>query len=73
MSNLWSKSSYIAALPYVVGQYITEYDMSKANISVLLYKGVIDKKLYDELYNSDKFYREKYIGMMQRNNPKYLK
>lgn len=70
MSNLWSKSSYIAALPYVVGQYITEYDMSKANISVLLYKGVIDKKLYDELYNSDKFYREKYIGMMQRNNPK---
>ena len=70
MSNLWSKSSYIAALPYVVGQYITEYDMSKANISVLLYKGVIDKKLYDELYNSDKFYREKYIGMMERNNPK---
>ena len=70
MSNLWSKSSYIAALPYVVGQYITEYDMAKANISVLLYKGVIDEKLYNELYNSDKFYREKYIGMMQKYNPK---
>ena len=69
-TELWQMANWLQPVPYIVGQYITEYDMSKANISVLYQAGVINKDLYNELYNSEKFYREKYIGMMERNNPK---
>lgn len=70
MDEIWKRSNYISNIPYIVGQYITEYDIIKANINVLLFMGAISRELYDNLYNSDKHYREVYIGMMQRNDPR---
>ena len=69
-SVLWQKDNYSSAVSYIAGQYITEYDISKANISVLYYMGAIDKSLYEFLYHADKQYREVFIGKMQRDNPK---
>jgi hypothetical protein len=56
-------------LQYSIGKYITEYDIEKANISVLYAMGVLDKPTYDMLYKADKQYREVYIGKMQRKDP----
>lgn len=67
--EIWERDNYIAKVPYIINQYITEYDMKRANISVLYNKGVISKALYDYLYDADRSYREKYIGQMQRYNP----
>jgi hypothetical protein len=67
--NIWERSYYTSRLPYLIGQYITEYDIIKANINILYHYGVIDKALYDYLYLSDKGYRESYIGKLQRDNP----
>ena len=69
-SVLWQKDNYSSAVSYIAGQYITEYDISKANISVLYYMGAIDRSLYEFLYHADKQYREVFIGKMQRDNPK---
>lgn len=68
-SNLWSRANYLSGIPYIIGQYITEYDIAKANINILLYLGAIDRNLYDILANSNKEYREIYIGKLQRENP----
>lgn len=72
-SNLWSKTNYLAPYPCITNKYITEYDISKANINILLYYGAIDKQLYDTLYNADKKYREIYIGKMEAANVEITK
>lgn len=55
-------------IPYIVSQYIREYDISKANINILLYKGMIDESQYNFLYNSDRMTRQITIGKMIANN-----
>ena len=62
VSRLWEKTNYISDIPYINSNYVTEYDLSKANISSLLYVGKIDAYEYDRLYNMDKHLREIYIG-----------
>lgn len=64
MSFEFNKTNMTTDFPYIISQYIREYDISKCNINMLLLGNKIDKKLYDYLYNADKFYREKYIGNM---------
>lgn len=66
---LYKEKNYTIGLPYIFNQYIREYDMSKANISVLAEKGVITRNSYLQLYNSDKMYRQIYIGKMIKMNP----
>jgi hypothetical protein len=68
-TGLWYKDNYCSGLQYSIGKYITEYDIEKANISVLYAMGVLDKPTYDMLYKADKQYREVYIGKMQRKDP----
>ena len=70
MTTLWKDANYKPQLPYIVNQFITEYDIAKANINVLLYKKAITEDQYNELYNSEKDYREIRIGLMERYNPK---
>ena len=72
-NNLWSKTNYLAPYPCIINNYITEYDISKANINILLYYNVIDQNLYDTLYNMDKMSREIYVGKMERSNPDITK
>lgn len=67
---LYKEKIYTINLNYLFNQYIREYDISKANINILFAKKVIDINLYNTLYNSDRMYRQVYIGKMIRNNPK---
>lgn len=67
-TDIYSKTNYISPIGSYRG-YIKEYDLSKANISALLYYKAIDKKLYDYLANSEKQFREVYIGNMIKKNP----
>ena len=48
--------------------YIYEYDLSKANISSLLYTNYISLDEYNRIYNMDKLKREITIGMMIKDN-----
>ena len=67
--SLYKEKNYLISVPYIFNQYIREYDISKANINILLAKGVIDNKLYNQLSNSDRMVRQVYIGKMIRSNP----
>lgn len=66
-----SAKSFIAPINYIFGQTICEYDMSKANITVLKAFGRITKEEYDYLYNLPKDNREYEIGMKIRSDKKY--
>lgn len=63
-----SKDMYIAPIGYLIGNHIREYDISKANINILLYKGLISKRQYDYYYNLPKKSREIKIGLLIRDN-----
>nr|DAE82471.1 MAG TPA: hypothetical protein [Caudoviricetes sp.] len=58
------KDNYLAPISYLISNYIREYDISKANINILLYKGLISKEVYDELYSLPKKEREIRVGLM---------
>lgn len=74
MTSLWENINYSSSIPYVINKYITEYDIQKANISVLFHEGVIDESTYNMLYASDRDYRERYIGIMEKfDNSVYSK
>jgi hypothetical protein len=64
VSELYSKDNYLINAQLIKSVLITEYDISKANISVLLEKGVITRDLYMYLYNLPKIDREVFIGKM---------
>lgn len=59
--------TYLAPIPYLISHYIYEYDISKANISVLLYKGIIDQKEHDFIKSLPRDARQVYVGYMQKN------
>ena len=65
---LYKEKNYTINLGYLFNQYIREYDISKANINILLAKGVIDQQLYNKLYNADRMTRQVYIGKMIRDD-----
>ena len=67
-SNLYQKNTYSANLDYIISSIITEYDISKGNISILRYMNVIDDQLYWELYNAPKQERVVRVGLMMREN-----
>lgn len=73
MSFVTNKININPDFRYIISQYIREYDISKCNINMLLVDGVIDKELYDKLYNSDRMYREVYVGNMIKNNKEIYK
>ena len=58
---------YRSPYPYIVNNFIREYDLSKANISSLLSGGLISVDRYNELYNMPKNEREVIIGIMSRD------
>ena len=60
--------SFIAPINFIFGQTISEYDMSKANITVLRSLDDITDEEYQYLYNLPKDNREYEIGMKIRAN-----
>lgn len=61
------RRTYLAQIPYLISHYIYEYDIARANISVLLYKGVIDQNEYNHIASLDRDQRQLYIGYMEKN------
>lgn len=67
-TDLWKRVNYKAPIPYIFNTYITEYDLSKANITALLYTGRIDESKYKELLNLPKYNREVAVGLMTQKD-----
>lgn len=66
---LYKEKNYTINLNYLFNNYIREYDISKANISVLYSKGVINDELYLKLCVADRMDRQVYIGKAIQRNP----
>lgn len=72
IGKLYEKTLYTVPVDFIITP-IYEYDISKANISILLQKGVIDVSQYNDFYNMNREDRQINIGYMQRNNPEIIK
>lgn len=59
---------YNTPINVLINTMIREYDISKANINILLYYGKISSKEYNRLLIAPKIEREKEIGLIQRYN-----
>ena len=67
--ELYSAVSYSANIDFLLNNYVREYDISKANINILLHRGLIKEDLYNFLKQSDRMVRQVTIGKMMANNP----
>lgn len=59
--------NYLSPSRYISGRII-EYDIEKANISILYSRGLISKEMYELLKRSPKYNREVIIGNAMRGN-----
>ena len=66
---IWSQTNYLAPIGFIFDAKIVEYDIRKANISVLYSKRAISKEQYETFLNMPKEQREISIGMMIRHDP----
>lgn len=71
-SLLWKKDTYTIHTTYAISP-IYEYDIRKANISILRTLGHIDDRQYNYYYNLPKQAREIQIGLLLRDNPEISK
>lgn len=67
---LWEHTSFTSPANYILDARIVEYDIEKANISVLLDSGIITEEQYNMYYAMDKMEREIAIGKLQLKNRK---
>ena len=65
MNNLWEKKLYRSPIQFLIDRPIYEYDISKANISVLRDANAISEEQYQYYYNAPKLEREIAIGNLQ--------
>lgn len=73
ISELYGRFNYISGLKSLFSTYIREYDIAKANISILYTKGVISKELYEQLLVAHREERQITIGLMQQKDSKIVK
>ena len=66
--QLFNNINYTSNILYLTNTFITEYDISKANINVLYEAGYINDDIYNYLYSSERMLRQKYVGMLQKND-----
>lgn len=69
MEYLYNKMNYKAAVNYVINEYIREYDINKANISVLRDRGILSEDEYQYFLRCDRSERQIKIGLMIKNDP----
>lgn len=62
--NLWYKSNYMIDVPLLINASITEYDISSANITMLLSYGLITQEDFNAYKNMPKSMREISIGKL---------
>ena len=68
MSDLYKMINYTQSLDLLKSVSIYEYDIRKANISVLLNQGVISPSYYDYLFKQDNMIRKVIIGKLERQD-----
>lgn len=68
VTGIYEADKYTMPVTYIISEYIREYDISKANINILLYKGLITKSKYDYLYALPSNLRKIKVGLLQRDN-----
>ena len=72
-NGLSSKTRYVAPYEFVINRNIQEWDIEKANISVLRDMNIISEKDYKVYKSMDKQKREVSIGCLIRDNPEIYK
>lgn len=65
-----TKTNVKPEINYLVSHYIREYDIQKANISILYSLNVIDYNTYSFLFEAPRDIRQVYIGNMIKDNKK---
>jgi len=73
MSNLASKARYIAPYEFIINRSIEEWDIEKANISVLRDTNFFTEEQYEQYRVMDKKQREVAIGYLIKENPHVYK
>ena len=68
MSKLWDKSRYSSRIEYILDNIIREFDISKANISVLRDANVLSEEQYQYYLNAPRMERQIAIGKLQGSN-----
>lgn len=71
VSDLWKKKYYTADINYLSSCFIREYDISKADISIFLSKGIISQEEYNLCYNLPSLNRNIRMGILQASNTSY--
>lgn len=68
ISNLWQKTLYTIPARFVLGS-IFEYDITKANISILLAMNMISIDMYHKLAAMNGIERKINVGLLEKANP----
>lgn len=66
--ELYKKVNYIVDVPLMINANIVEYDISKANISMMLSYGLISQEEFNRYASMDKMTREVNIGRRIKND-----
>lgn len=69
ISDLYLKPIYLMNIEFLISTFIREYDISQANINVLLQNNLISQDYYDKLRSLPKLQREITIGCLLRDTP----
>ena len=72
-NHLATKSRYIAPYEFIINRTIQEWDIEKANISVLRDMNILSEKDYKTYKAMDKQKREVAVGCLIRDNPELYK
>ena len=72
-SELYKRINYTQDIGLLKNKNIYEYDIVKANISVLLNRGQISSSLYDFLFKQPNLTRQIFVGNMERKNRQLIK
>lgn len=73
-TDLYKKDNYLSPYyPYIINSIIRDYDISKANISILRKKGIFSQEQYEYYYNLPKKDREIQVGLYLRDHKEHSK
>ena len=67
-TDYWKRINYKTPVKYFINTYIREYDLSKANITALLYQNRLSLSEYNEYLTMRKELREKKVGLLIRSD-----
>jgi hypothetical protein len=73
ISQLYKNINYKPQINNIICENIREYDISKANITMLYSANIISLEEYNTLYNADRMQRQVTIGYLIKKNPQYNK